>query len=136
MPGVSKESDIMKLLILTLALLLSACATTPQGKSVEAYQYADIGTTAIALSAIDGASEANPLAIYMLPLKLYAGKYVDSLPCQKAKDAAKLLNGVTGIAIANNVLVMIGVANPLPLGLIIGGLAWYFDNGSECSDNG
>jgi len=126
--------DISKSCIIALALLLTACATTPQGKSVEAYQYADIGTTALGLQG--GAAEGNPLAIYMLPLKLYAGKYVDSLPCQKAKDAAKVLNGVTGIAIANNVLVMIGVANPLPLGLIIGSLAWYFDNGSECSDNG
>jgi len=120
-----------KALIIALTALLASCASTPQGRKVEAYQYTDLATTAIALTQ-DGAVEANPFGLYALPLKLYAGKYVDSLPCEKARQAARVINGITGMAIINNVFVIMGIAQALPLGIAAGAVLWYFSETGGC----
>lgn len=119
------------LLVLFVALFLGACATTQQGQSVERFQYADITTTAIALTN-SNVSEANPLGLYLLPIKVLAGKLVDKLPCEDRRSVASGINGVTGMAVANNLLVIAGVSNPLLFGILIGSGVWYVTDVPKC----
>ena len=120
------------ILVLTLtacAASLSGCAQTPQGKSVERAQYADLGSTAAAIA--QGASEANPLGVSLLVIKPMIGKVVDGrdIHCTTMKNTVQLINGVTYAAVANNLAIAASLVNPLAWGLV-GGLAyaaWYPD---------
>jgi len=119
--------------ILLLSLLLAGCAQTPLGQRVEQYQIADIATSAAALSKA-GAIEANPLMPYLIPVKLYAGKYVETLSCDEAQKAAVVVNTVTGMAIANNLFVLLGASPAWLLGIITGGAFAYFTEPVKCSE--
>jgi len=116
-----------------LCIALAGCAQTPVGKRVDAYQYTDMATTAIALTQ-DGVSEVNPLFPYIIPFKLYAGTWIEKMDCKDAQQAGKILNTITGAAIANNLFVIMGVAPAALYGIITGGIVSYLTDPAKCSD--
>lgn len=95
-------------------LLLTACTTTPQGKSVDRANYADIGSTALALTVQSNASELNPLGYYLLPLKLGMGYGIEQVnyPCEDKAGAVGILNTIFYGAAGNNLMVAAGIGLP------------------------
>ncbi|HEC26690.1 MAG TPA: hypothetical protein ENI67_04690 [Gammaproteobacteria bacterium] len=122
----------MKSLLISI-LLLAGCATTPQGKSVELYQYTDIGTTLLA-TASDNGIELNPLMPYIIPLKLYIGKYIDSLPCEQRRSFQKVHNPFFGGLVANNFVVALG-APGIVIGLLAGTTIAIWQDVPKCEGN-
>ena len=121
----------MKPLVLVLTLLITACASTPAGKSVARAQYADIASTGIALTVAKGSSEANPLGVGLLVLKPLFPLAIDraNLPCHQMNNTVRVINAITYGAVTNNISVAIGLASPLAIG-VVGGLIyayWYPD---------
>jgi len=114
---------------LILLLLLASCTTTPQGKSIDRANYADMGSTGIALATVEGAAEANPLGIALLPVKLGMGKWVEHKypdDCYKRVDIAKTSNTVFYGATANNTAIMLGLSGPAaPIVGVIGGITYF-----------
>ena len=134
-PGASSRRGAVNLVNtaargLVPVIFLGACASTPEGQSVDRAQYADLGSTAVALS--QGAVEANPLMPYLLPVKLIAGQLVDDEPCDTRIAVSKSVNSLTWGAVANNLAVAVGSTAAPAIGAI-GGLAYLFalDKGCE-----
>lgn len=111
----------MRLLILSLALL-TACANTPQGQSIDRSNTVDLGTTVAAL--VSGGVEGNPTAPYTIPLKWLMGRWVDTLPCEQRVSITKGVNPVFYGASANNLAVAFGLAHPIAYG-VVGGIAYW-----------
>lgn len=117
-----------KLSILVMIVLLTGCATTDQGKSVERAQWADIGSTAWALTQ-DGLTEGNPLGAAVLPVKLGLGWYTEHYikSCKKRAEFARKANSVTYGFTANNLLRIAGIGDAaLAGGLITGIVYWIY----------
>lgn len=114
----------MRLLALALCLFLAACATTPQGRSIDRSNTVDLGTTVAAL--MSGAVEQNPLMPYIIPGKWLMGRYIDTKPCEERVRVVGLMNPVFYFASANNIAASLGAAASvsLPVG-IAGGLAYW-----------
>lgn len=118
----------MKILTVVLALLLTACTTTPQGKSIDRSNYADLGSTAIALS--QGAAEANPLGAALIPIKLGMGYGIErhwADNCIARAELAQMFNAIYYGATANNLLVATSVS-AAPIVGIVAGIAYYNNN--------
>ena len=111
---------------------LSGCTTTPQGKSLDRSNYADLGSTALGLS--QGAVEANPFGAILIPFKLGMGYLAENAyqdDCVARADFAGTTNSFFYGASANNLVVAGGLAlgmNPVaaPLVGIAGGIAYWF----------
>lgn len=120
----------MRALLLIAAFVLSGCAQTPAGKSVERAQYADLVSTGAALA--NGAREMNPLGISLVAIKPLIGRYaVDKrdIECRTMRNTIQLINPVFYGAATNNLAVAAGLAHPLGFGLV-GALvyaSWYPD---------
>ena len=106
---------------------LSACTNTNQGKSIDHANYADMGSTAIALSA--GAAEANPIGAVLIPLKLGMGYATEKYWADDCTERA-VIAGAAGSfyygATVNNLLVAAGSTAAIPVGVMAGLL--YFTN--------
>jgi hypothetical protein len=111
---------------LAFCLLLTACAQTPQGKSIEKAQYADLVSTAVGLS--QGATEANPLGASLIVIKPLLGRYLETRDntCQNMNTVVRYGNGITYAAVVNNLAVAAGLSNPVVYGIIGGAIyaAW------------
>ena len=97
------------------AAVLTGCTVTPQGKSIDRANYADMASTAVALVADSSAVEANPLGLALIPIKMAAGyvvewKYEDD--CYKRAQAAGVLNSFYYGATVNNLAVAASVSGP------------------------
>jgi len=121
-----------KTVIIGIALLfLTACTTTPQGKSLDRSNYADLASTAVALTVNSNAYEANPLGYALIPLKLSMGWAVERVyeDCHNRADFVGMANTVFYGLSANNLAVAAGAV--LPWSLLIGGAVgyWYYWHG-------
>jgi len=114
-------------LILVLSLILVSCTTTKQGKSIDRANYIDMGTTGIGLAG--GASEANPLGLAILPIKVSMGKITERVypdDCYQRAQVAAATNTVVYGASANNFAIVAGLSGPAaPIVGIIGGITYY-----------
>ncbi len=118
--------------ILTAGLVgavLTGCTVTPQGKSVDRANYADMASTALALTVNSGASEANPLGLALIPLKVSMGyvlekKYPDN--CFARASGAQVLNSVFYGATVNNLAIAASASGAVPIVLgVAAGVAYY-----------
>lgn len=114
--------------VLAIALLLGGCTTTPQGKSVDRSNYADLASTGLAYATTAG-TEANPLGAALIPLKLGMGKFVENKyadNCIARTDFAKWTNSFYYGAAANNLAIVLGAYSPaaIPIGIAVG-TAYY-----------
>jgi len=106
---------------------LTACTTTPQGKSIDRANYVDLASTAAALA--NGASEANPLGIALIPIKTFMGYGVEKMypnDCLARAQIAAPANSIYYGAAANNLALAAsasGVVAPV-VGLTVG-IAYY-----------
>lgn len=121
-----------KVAVIALSLLLlSACTTTPQGKSLDRANYADMASTAIALTVNDNAAEANPLGYWLIPLKLGFGWAIEQKfeDCQERAYITGKANSIFYGLSGNNLAVAAGVT--LPWSLMVGGAVayWYYWHG-------
>lgn len=110
---------------LLLLPLIVSCTTTHQGQSVDRANYADIGSTAIALAA--GGSEANPLGFALLPLKLSMGYILEKVKPDDCRARAQFTGPANSIfygAAINNLAVAIG-SSIAPVFGIAGGILYY-----------
>ena len=130
----------MKIVLLVLCLTLTACATTPPGKSMERGHYADMLSTAIALSVNPDARELNPLGYALIPLKMMFGSYFEDRPCEEAAYLAKISNTITYGASANNLAVAVSISSAPVVGVLTGFLYWFwlvnYETGLQCSTEG
>ena len=65
------------LLAIMTAVLVVGCASTEQGQSIDRANMADLASTGYALTAVEGAMEANPLGPILIPVKLMMGSVVE-----------------------------------------------------------
>jgi len=121
----------MKLRVCAILLLLTACSSTPQGQSIDRANYVDMSTTAAAL--MEGATEANPLMPWIIPVKWGMGRYVDGLPCGDRMTVARVFNGLTYGVSANNVAIMAGASSSvaLPIWAAVGIAYWVWADDLE-----
>jgi len=92
---------------------------------------ADGATTVTALSVVQGAVEANPLALPMFPISIYLTEQ------ERDKECSKVLGQFQAIrwgATANNVLIILGAGIAAPLGLLVAVPIWQHkkDQFEEC----
>jgi hypothetical protein len=113
---------MIKATVLTVALLMGGCAVTPEGQSVDKAQMADVLSTSVALAT--GASEANPLGLALVPLKVMVGPVVDKYPCYTRRQAEQAINSVTWGAVANNLVVAAGASFGPVAGVAVGITYW------------
>ena len=116
----------MRHLLVCMLVLLVGCGTTPQGKSIDRSNLADLGTTAIALSA--GGVEANPLGLALIPAKLAMGYVVDTTyhdNCLARQQAATIFNTIYYGVSFNNLAVAVG-ASSAPIVGLVGGFVYYW----------
>lgn len=122
----------MRIRLLVLAICswtLAGCATTPGGKIADGAAHADHGTTAIALTAVEGAAEVNPLAP-LAPLRYWVHSWAETQRCED-RGVLKLSTAVAGGASGNNLLVFAEVANPI-WGLLAAIPAYIIAKRNEC----
>ena len=119
-------------LILALVVLLTACTSTPQGKAIDRAQYADIASTLVAQT-VEGAAEANPLGLAVLPIKLFVGYLIETKldKCSDRVDAADVLNTGSYAFTANNLAVLAGVSGAPLVGIAGGLIYWLFKEDLE-----
>lgn len=125
----------MRIVLIVLCLTLTACATTPAGKSIERAQYADMLSTGIALAVNPNAREANPLGYALIPIKMMFGSFFERFPCETTVKAARIGNTITYGATANNLAVAASVSSAPFIGVLTGVLYWFlFDyEGLQCT---
>jgi hypothetical protein len=115
------------LLLTACAASLSGCAQTPQGKSIETAQYADLASTGAAIA--QGASEANPLGASLIVIKPLLGRYIETTDttCKDLDTVVRYGNGITYAAVVNNLAVAASLSNPIAFGLVGGAIyaAWH-----------
>ena len=102
-----------------LVLLLSGCSTDA-GKRTAGYAVADLGSTGLILTAVEGAVEANPLGWWMIPGKYLATKWVDGMPCQDQVNETPYVAGIWGGATANNLMILVYPPAAIPVGIATG----------------
>jgi len=128
--------DIRPYLIAAI-VALQGCATTEVGVATERAQIADVGSTAIALTVVGNAAEANPLGLYLLPLKYAFVRYVDSQPCAEVASAERVYNTIIYGAVGNNIAI---AASMSPItGVVLGAglfLAYRLGNPILCNAYG
>ena len=120
-----------------LTLLVSGCTHTDEGKRMQAYNVADIGSTGIALTVVENAYEANPLGWALLPIKFGMVKWADGKPCNQRRSAVTGLAGFWGGAAANNLMIIAYPPAAIPVGIATGvGLAAreYYKTEDICGD--
>ena len=109
--------------------VLTGCTVTPQGQSVDRANYADMASTAMALVSDSGASEANPLGLALIPIKLSMGYVLEkSYPdnCYTRATGTRVLNSVFYGATANNLAIVATASGVVPVALgIAAGIAYY-----------
>ena len=122
----------MRILALALVALLTACTTTPQGDAIARGQVVDLISTGLALT-VDGATEANPLGLALIPLKLSAGWAIETYleECEERSDAAYVLNTLSYAFAANNLAVLAGWSVAPYVGLVGGIAYWLFHEDIE-----
>lgn len=118
----------MRAIVLTLVLTMVGCASTPDGKRIDRAQIADGVSTAAGLALVDGAVEANPLGLALIPAKAAAGKVVETYveDCRKRQQWVRGINAPTYGAVANNVAVILGLSSAPLIGVLTA--AYYFFN--------
>jgi len=103
-------------------------ASTAQGSAIDRSNVHDLLSTGVALTANTGATEANPLGLALLPLKIGMGWLVDrSLDeCYDRVKVASLANPLFNGAAVNNWVIALGGTSSvaLPLG-VLGGVLFY-----------
>ena len=116
----------MRVVLCGLLLILTACASSPQGDSVDIGNAADVGSTALALTVVEGASEANPLGLALIPLKFGAGWFLDKTitDCSERAKAAGMMNTASWGFVANNLALVAGASVAPVIGLV-GGAVYY-----------
>ena len=117
----------MKIVLILFMVALAGCTTTPQGKSIDRAQYTDMATTGIALAFVEGATEANPLGVALIPIKTLMGWYIErNYGCEDRVRYANASNSITYAAAANNIAVIAGGAGAAPLAIgAVAGLVYY-----------
>ncbi len=117
----------MRLLTLVLVALLAACTTTPAGEAIDRGQYADMASTLAGLT-VEGAAEANPVGLAVIPVKLFVGYLIETKleKCSDRGDAAYVMNTFAYGFTANNLAVLAGVSAAPYVGLAGGILYWWF----------
>lgn len=98
----------LKLILLSLVLALTGCATLDTEKRAINGQLADLGSTGIALT-VPGIVESNPLGILVVPVKYAAFKYAETLPIPQQIIWHRKLSAFGWGAAVNN-LCTVGVA--------------------------
>ena len=114
-----------------LCWALLGCTTTPQGNSLDRSNYADMGSTVLGLS--QGAVEANPFGLALIPIKLGMGYVIESTyadNCVGGADFVGTANSFYYGATANNLVVAAGLAfgaTPVaaPFTGLASGIAYY-----------
>lgn len=108
-------------------LLLIGCTVTPQGKSVDRSNAADLASTGLAY-ATEAGVEANPAGAVLIPLKLGMGYLAESNMdnCIDRATFAKWSNTFYYGATVNNLAVVAG-ASAAPVVGLAAGVAYYFN---------
>lgn len=122
------------LLVIVGAGILSACAVSPMGKSIDRSNIADIASTGLALTLNTAAQEANPIFYYgwpiVIPMKLYMGRFVETREgvCAGYWKQARGINSIIYGASANNMAIVFGVVSSaaIPIGIAAGVLYYAF----------
>lgn len=107
------------------ATLMMGCTLTDQGRSIDRANYADLGSTAVALA--NGGVEANPLGPVLIPIKMGMGKVMETTTedCYKRVQWASVTNPLYYGFAANNLAVAAGTAAAPVVGLV-GGALYHF----------
>ena len=123
----------MRLVLMGLLLICTACASSPQGESVDIGNAADVGSTALALTVVQGAAEANPLGLALIPLKFGAGWFLDETleDCSERATAASIMNTGSWAFVANNLALVAGASVAPVVGIAGGALYWIFKEDLE-----
>jgi len=106
---------------------ITGCTTTPQGKAIDRANYADIASTGLALAVVEGVTEANPLGIATIPIKLSMGYVVErgyANDCHTRVQYSKWLGTFFYGATANNISIAFAGAAAPAVGVVVG-LSYY-----------
>ena len=115
------------LVALAVSGALVGCTTTPQGKSIDRANYVDLASTAAALA--NGASEANPLGLALIPIKTFMGYGVEKMypnDCLARSQIAASANSIYYGAAVNNIAIAAGSSGALaPVVGLAAGVTYY-----------
>jgi len=106
-------------------------AQTPQGRSLDRSNLADMASTVIGLTVNSNATEANPLGLALIPLKVGMGYWIDSKPCTERVEWASVGNSLFYGLTANNLAVAASVSAAPIIGLVAGALYYINRTGIE-----
>jgi hypothetical protein len=112
-----KRRDLLVTSLGLVFLFLSSCATTESGKSADRASTMDYASTGVALTTVQGATELNPLALPLMPLRYAMSRSLDKRPCVERRSGHAMMSAVSYGAFGNNLLLLAGVGFP-PLGLL------------------
>jgi hypothetical protein len=94
-------------IVLSLLLLLTGCATTTDTESkAQNAAMGDVASSVVGIAA--GAAEANPLGLFLIPVKFATLEYTKTLPDGEREYAQSQMSAIWGGATASN-LCTIGV---------------------------
>jgi len=113
----------MRLAAGLVGAVLTGCTVTPQGQSVDRANYVDLASTAAALA--NGASEANPLGLALIPIKTFMGYGVEKMypnDCLARSQIAASTNSIYYGAAANNLVLAASASGAVApvVGLAVG----------------